>query len=55
MTQAVPITVFSAQLDLLRKYCIVRIFSSYVQKTLNSSFVHLCAVWWGATSEAWNI
>jgi len=39
MTQAAPITVFSAQLNLLCKYYIVRIFSSYKQKTMSNCFV----------------
>lgn len=44
MTQAVAITVFGAQVDLLHKYYIVRILSSCMQKTLSNCFVQLCAL-----------
>ena len=55
MTQAAPVTVFSAQFNLLRTYYRVRICSSCMQKTLSNSLVQLCVLWWGATSEAWNM
>jgi len=44
MAQAAPITVVGAQLSLLHKYYIVRIFSSYMQKTLSNCFAQSCAL-----------
>jgi hypothetical protein len=43
--QAAPITVSSAQLDLVHKYYMVKSFGSCMQKPLSFCFVQLCAPW----------